>query len=80
MSVTAKDGAKVSSHVESAPGSRQNPISDEQLQRKFRDCCLRSANPLREDQIGRLIEMVDRLDELGDVATLVDLACGDNPG
>jgi 2-methylcitrate dehydratase PrpD len=79
-SVATKDGAKVSSRVEAAPGSRQNPISDEHLQRKFRDCCLRSAIPLREGQISRLIEMVDRLDELGDVASLVDLACGDNPG
>jgi 2-methylcitrate dehydratase PrpD len=78
VSVTAKDGARVSSHVEAAPGSRQQPISDEQLQRKFRDCCRRSANPLGEDQIDRLIDMVDRLDELGDVATLATLACGEN--
>jgi 2-methylcitrate dehydratase PrpD len=80
VSVTAKDGAKVSSHVESAPGSREHPISDEQLHRKFRDCCRRSANPLREDQIGRLIDMVDRLDEWGNVGTLVGLACGTDPG
>lgn len=80
VSVTAKDGTKISSHVESAPGSRQNPISDEQLHRKFRDCCRRSATPLREDQIGRLIDMIDRLDELDDVAALTALACGKNSG
>jgi 2-methylcitrate dehydratase PrpD len=80
VSVTAKDGTKVESHVESAPGSLQHPISDEQLQNKFRDCCRRLANPLRDDQIGRLIDMVDRLDELDDVGTLAALASGADPG
>jgi hypothetical protein len=34
---------------------------------------------LREDQIDRLIDMLYHFDELGDVATLVGLACGEDP-
>jgi 2-methylcitrate dehydratase PrpD len=79
VSAAARDGANISSQVEAAPGSRQNPISDTQLHEKFRDCCFRSANRLRRDQIDRLIETVDQLDELDDVATLVALACGEDP-
>jgi 2-methylcitrate dehydratase PrpD len=78
VSVAARDNAKISSHVEAAPGSRENPISDEQLHRKFRDCCVRSVNPLREDQVDQLIDLVNRLDELDDVATLAALARGEN--
>ena len=76
VSVETKDGTKHLSHVEAALGSRQNPISNEQLERKFRDCCLRSATALRDDQISCLIDMVYGLDELSDVASLTNLACG----
>ena len=79
VSVEAKDGAKHSSHIEAALGSCQSPISDEQLQGKFRDCCLRSATALREDQISCLIDMVYGLHDLSDVASLTDLACGKEP-
>lgn len=79
VSVETKDGTKHLSNVEAALGSRQNPISDEQLQRKFCDCCLRSATALREDQISHLIDMVYDLGELSDVATLTNLACGQEP-
>jgi len=76
VSVDTNDGARRTAHVEAGLGSRQNPISDEQLQRKFHDCCLRSATNLRDNQISGLIDMVYGLERVDDVTALADLACG----
>ena len=79
VSVETKDGQHLVSHVETPLGSRLHPISDDHLQRKFRDCCLRSATALREDQMDRLIDIVYGLDKLEHVAELTNLACGKEP-
>jgi 2-methylcitrate dehydratase PrpD len=76
VSAATQAGDRLTAQVQSPLGSRARPISDEQLERKFRDCCQRSAMALRHDDVSRLIDMVLGLDALGDVADLIDLACG----
>jgi 2-methylcitrate dehydratase PrpD len=79
VSVRTKTGEHLTSHVEAPLGSHSRPIGDNDLQKKFRDCCRRSATPLHEDRISQLIDVVYGLDKLDNVAVLADLACGRKP-
>lgn len=79
VSVGTKRGDNLSSRVDAPLGSLSRPISDAQLQSKFRDCCRRSVTALSEDQITDLIELVFDLENVRDVADLTSLACGRYP-
>jgi len=54
-------------------GNPRNPISKGELVEKFRDCTSYSVKPLPKDSVEKVIEMVDKLEEVGDVSQIIRL-------
>ncbi len=65
-----KSGALIEELVEHTLGSPQNPLGRERHLQKFRGCWASGATPRDAAAGERLIALVDRLDELTDVAEL----------
>ncbi len=65
MELTLRDGRRMSKHVEHALGSLKRPLTDEQLDEKFRRLC---SDILPLGQVRQLIEQCHALAELPDVA------------
>ena len=69
--IRLKDGKSFSRSTEFPRGDPRNPASDELLKEKFRDCVSYSACPIAPDRVERAIELVDRLESLGDVREVI---------
>jgi len=54
-------------------GNPKNPISKGELVEKFRDCTSYSASPLPKDRLEKVIELVDKLEEVDDVSQVIRL-------
>jgi len=57
--------------VDVALGYGSNPMTREHHVEKFRDCASYSAKPLSDAEVDTVIGLVDRLEELDDVADIV---------
>jgi 2-methylcitrate dehydratase PrpD len=71
IEVELADGTVLREFVEESLGNLQRPLSDEQLEEKFRDQAVLALPTARVD---RLIELCWRIDELDDVGELVRYA------
>ena len=67
------DGKEYSVHKEYAKGHVENPVTDKELEEKFRNI---SNKVLNDKKAGQVIEMVWKLDELKDINRLIDLVRG----
>lgn len=76
VKVETRDGEHLESHVETPLGNPLRPITSERLRAKFHDCCRYSIAPLSSDSVRGLIDMIDNLEEVTDVADLVKMAGG----
>jgi 2-methylcitrate dehydratase PrpD len=72
--VRTPDGRVLEAQVETPLGHPSRPMSEQQLVRKFTDCCRHAAIPLPASDVDRLVETVFGLERLDDVARLADLA------
>lgn len=72
--VALKSGRIVEETVSHAIGSPRNPLDREHHLAKFRACWASAAMPLGRERAEKLIALVDRLEELEDVRTLIQLA------
>jgi 2-methylcitrate dehydratase PrpD len=70
VELTTTDGAVYRQAAEFSRGSRQNPMSDEQIRAKFFDLAGRR---LGAERAGRVAALVDRLEELADTGALMEL-------
>ena len=68
-----RDGARHAKRIETVYGNPKKPLSRTDHLAKFRSNCAAAAHPLPSENVERLIEQVDRLEEVADVAELVDL-------
>ena len=75
MELTLRDGRKLKKHVEHALGSLENPLTDGQLDDKFRRLC---AGILNDTQVEQLIEQCHSLMELPDVGVIARTAARRN--
>ena len=75
--VTTHTGEILSETIPVPLGHPDRPLSLEQIVAKLRDCSSHSAHPIRGDQLERLVEQVDKLEEVADVKVLGDLVRGD---
>ena len=73
VSVTLKDGTSHKITMDVVYGNPAKPMAREAHLEKFRRNWQIAARPLREQDAERLIELVDRLEDLSDVGELVDL-------
>jgi 2-methylcitrate dehydratase PrpD len=71
--VSLRDGTEHVWRCESMLASPRRRLTRAQHLAKFRDCCGYAADRLADDAIDRLIDMVDRLDEIADVRDLAAL-------
>jgi len=70
MEVKLIDGKSIKAFQEYPPGSPLNPVSREELQKKFKKLA-RAVMP--DSRIEEIIAMVERIDQVDDAAKLVPL-------
>ena len=71
-----RDGVRHATRLDVVYGNPAKPLSRDDHLDKFRRNCRAAAAPLQPGMAERLIERVDRLEDVADVAELVDLAAG----
>lgn len=76
VEVTMSSGEVHRGRVDSALGSPARPMSQEQLRAKFLDCARHAARSISERSLREAIELVGRLEDVGDVAVLPKLLSG----
>ena len=76
VEVVTTSGATFVKRQDAPPGQPDNPLSDEQLVEKFRDCAQYSARPITDEALDRVIDFVDHLEDAPDVAVLTALLGG----
>ncbi len=70
LKISLNDGRTLENHVEHAVGSPSNPMSDEALQKKYREL---AGEALPETQVEELLHAVWTLDEAPDVSRVTQL-------
>jgi len=73
IEVKVRSGDLFTMREDFAYGHPKNPIAMDDLIAKFRDCCNYSAKPLSADVVDKVIHLVTHLEEVEDVAQIVQL-------
>jgi 2-methylcitrate dehydratase PrpD len=73
LDVRRTDGRAASRETTSPSGSPEKPLSDAQLEAKFRDCAAHAVRPISSQVVGHAIQLVEHLDEAADATALVRL-------
>lgn len=77
IEIRTRDGRTFASRrVEFAKGHPANPMSGSELAAKFRDCLAYTARPVPAQNIDKVIDMVEHLDQVSDVSTVLELMTG----
>jgi 2-methylcitrate dehydratase PrpD len=71
VTITTKDGQTFRRTVAYQKGHPQNPLTQDEVKDKFRYCCKHA--PLAADQIERLIDSVEELDQITDISQVMEL-------
>lgn len=75
VDITLRDGSVVSGYQPYPKGHPRNPLSREEVFNKFKKCCKHAARPLSPSSIERIPALVEVLEEVRDVAELIE-ECG----
>jgi 2-methylcitrate dehydratase PrpD len=70
--IRTKDGKEYSAHTDYPKGDVENPVSDAELEAKFR---MLTRKAISEKKASEIIQMVWQLDELKEINRLTDLIC-----
>jgi 2-methylcitrate dehydratase PrpD len=73
ITVRRADGRAASRETTSPAGSPEKPLSDAQLQAKFRDCAAHAVKPIPEEVVEQAIQLICHLDDSPDATALVRL-------
>jgi 2-methylcitrate dehydratase PrpD len=73
VEVSTTGGAQYTSRVETPLGHPSRPMSQAQLVAKFRDCARYAAQPIPDYTLDRIIETVDCLQDVPNIAVLPEL-------
>jgi 2-methylcitrate dehydratase PrpD len=73
VEIMLRDGNRHAARLETVYGNPAKPLSRPDQLAKFRSNCASATRPLPRDNMERLIERIDRLEEISDVTELVDL-------
>lgn len=71
VTIHQKDGRTLSERVEFPRGSRQVPLTSEELRMKFTECACRAINREAAAQVTKLIDRLEDLDHLGPLFELL---------
>ncbi|MFC2020035.1 hypothetical protein ACFLU4_08885, partial [Chloroflexota bacterium] len=73
VEIRTKSRGTYKRRVDDVKGNPQNPLSWEEASAKFRDCARFAAKPLPQKSIDEVIRLVHNLEEVHDVAEIVEL-------
>jgi 2-methylcitrate dehydratase PrpD len=73
MSVTTKSGKTYHTVIDAPRGYPDNPLTEEEHLKRFRDCIRYGSKPLPPEHIEKIISLVDSFETLKDVRTLIPL-------
>jgi 2-methylcitrate dehydratase PrpD len=73
VTIQTKDGNKHTKQVIYPKGHPKNPMTIDDIIRKFRKCLPFSARPFPDSNVDEIIRMVGNLEEIADMTKLVDL-------
>jgi len=73
--IETKDGRRYETLVESIPGEPNNPLSMADLIQKLKNCVPFSAKPIPNENVDKISRMVENLDKLDDVTTIINFMC-----
>ena len=76
VEVTLDSGERLVERVDHPRGHRDNPLTDEQRRRKFRDCAVHAASGLSDSAVDDAIAMIEGLDDLQDVRDILRVLGG----
>ena len=76
VEVALASGETLSERVDHPRGHRDNPLTDEQRRRKFRDCAAHAASGLSPSAVDEAVAMIDALDDVPDVREIVRVLGG----
>ena len=71
IEIVLKDGRKLEKQGAQVPGTRQAPMTWDELGRKFDDCASASGLPLSREDLARIRHRAQTLDEAEDAADLI---------
>jgi 2-methylcitrate dehydratase PrpD len=73
ITVRRADGREASLETTSPSGSPQKPLSDAQLQAKFRDCAAHAVRPIAAEVVERAMRFIQQLEDATEATDLVRL-------
>jgi 2-methylcitrate dehydratase PrpD len=73
ITVRRADGLAASQETTNPSGSPEKPLSDAQLQAKFRDCAAHAVKPIPKEAVEQAVQLIYHLDDIPDATTLVRL-------
>lgn len=71
VEIKTKSGSSHETYIEYVSGHPKKPMNMEQCIDKFNKCLTHSAIPIPEDNINKLIQLIDNLEELDDVREII---------
>jgi len=77
VEITMKDGNVYTEQVNLPLGTPSNPLSFEDVERKFRDCIKHPEKRIPQANADQLVNLTKKLEEIGDVRVLVELLAGE---
>jgi 2-methylcitrate dehydratase PrpD len=77
VTIRLRDGRELSHEVLLAKGDPQNPMTNDELADKYRDC---AGSVLSTEDVGKSLDMISCLEDLADIAELMDLLCSREKG
>ncbi len=69
VTIHLKDGRSVTKEVQHPRGSRQNPMTWDEVTDKYRSCSVRSLSP---DQVDRSLYLLEHIEEVDDIGAVMD--------
>lgn len=73
VTIHTTDGKAYTERVDHGLGSPENPMPEEQLVAKFRDCTSYSINKMSKKSVDRVVELCLGLDDVADINELIEL-------
>ena len=73
VKIKTKDGNEYEKAVTFPKGHSQNPMTDEELADKFRDCAANAARPIPKQNVEKALDLLFGLEEIDDIRKIVAL-------
>jgi 2-methylcitrate dehydratase PrpD len=79
VEVVTNNNEHISERVNIPLGHPQRPLSDSQIEAKFRDCAAHAPRPIAPGNLDAVIELIAHLEEVGDVTAIPDALSASQP-